>query len=47
MIKKDDSCLPGREEKVIKSAENKEKRKKLDKAMEIDLPDTYDEDFWS
>ncbi|AKB53555.1 MULTISPECIES: hypothetical protein [Methanosarcina] len=45
--KKDDSCLPGREEKVIKSAENKEKRKKLDKAMEIDLPDTYDEDFWS
>jgi hypothetical protein len=45
--KKDDSCLPGREEKVIKSAENKEKRKKLDKAMEIDLPETYDEDFWS
>lgn len=45
--KKDDSCLPGREEKVIKSAENKEKRKKLDEAMEIDLPETYDEDFWS
>lgn len=45
--KKDDSCLSGREEKVIKSAENKEKRKKLDKAMEIDLPETYDEDFWS
>lgn len=45
--KKDNSCLPGREEKPEKSHENREKRKKLDKAMEIDLPETSDEDFWS
>ncbi|HWQ47888.1 MAG TPA: hypothetical protein VN414_02870 [Methanosarcina sp.] len=45
--KKDNSCLPGREEKAEKSPENREKRKKLDKAKEIDLPETYDEEFWS
>jgi len=45
--KKDTSCPPGREEKAEKSPENREKRKKLDKAMEIDLPDTYEDDFWS
>lgn len=45
--KKDNSNRPGREEKAENSPENREKRKKLDKEMEIDLPETYDEDFWS
>ncbi len=45
--KKDNSYLSGREEKAKKPPENREKRKKLDEAMEIDLPDTYDEEFWS
>ncbi|HII90630.1 MAG TPA: hypothetical protein HA262_00260 [Methanosarcina sp.] len=44
--KKDNSCLPGREEKAEKSHESREKRR-TDKATEIDLPETYDEDFWS
>jgi hypothetical protein len=37
----------GREEKPRKTTENREKRKKLDEAMEIDLPDNYEEEFWS
>ncbi|WP_292374005.1 hypothetical protein [Methanosarcina sp. UBA411] len=45
--KKDNSNRPGKEEKAENSPENREKRKKLDKEMEIDLPETYDEDFWS
>jgi len=45
--KKDNSYLSGREEKAKKPPENREKRKKLDEAMEIDLPDIYDEEFWS
>ncbi|WP_292388514.1 hypothetical protein [Methanosarcina sp. UBA5] len=45
--KKDNSCLSGRDEKAKQSPNNREKRKKPDKAMEIDLPETYDEDFWS
>lgn len=45
--KKDNVCLPGREEKVEKFHESRVKRKKLDKATEIDLPETSDEDFWS
>ncbi|WP_292379917.1 hypothetical protein [Methanosarcina sp. UBA289] len=45
--KKDNSNRPGREEKAENSPENREKRKKLDKEMEIDLPETYDDDFWS
>lgn len=45
--KKDNSNRPGREEKAENSPENRGKRKKLDKEMEIDLPETYDEDFWS
>lgn len=44
--KKDNSYLPRREE-AKKPPENREKRKKLDKVIEIDLPDTYEEDFWS
>lgn len=45
--KKDNSDLSGREEKVKIPPEDREKRKKLDKVMDIDLPDTYDEEFWS
>jgi hypothetical protein len=45
--KKDNSYLSGREGKARKSPENREKRKKLDEVMKIDLPDTYDEEFWS
>jgi hypothetical protein len=45
--KKDNSSLSGREEKAKKSPDNKEKHKKLDNMMEIDLPDTHEEDFWS
>jgi len=37
----------GREEKPKKTNENKEKRKKLDEVMDIDLPDNYEEEFWS
>ncbi|HIH73869.1 MAG TPA: hypothetical protein HA306_00770 [Methanosarcina sp.] len=37
---------PGREEKPGKMAENREKRKRLDEVMEIDLPDN-EEEFWS
>jgi hypothetical protein len=37
----------GRGEKPRKTTENRDKRKKLDEAMEIDLPDNYDEEFWS
>jgi len=44
---KDNSYLSGREEKAKKSPESREKRKKLDEVMKIDLPDTYDEEFWS
>ena len=44
--KKDNSCLSGREEKTKGASQNREKRKKLEDVMEIDLPDTYDE-FWS
>lgn len=45
--KKDNSYLSGREEKAKQPPENREKRKKLDEVMEIDLPDSYDEEFWS
>ncbi|MGB9938744.1 hypothetical protein [Methanosarcina sp.] len=45
--KKDNSYLSGKEEKAKKPPENREKRKKLDEVMEIDLPDTHDEEFWS
>ena len=44
--KKNNSYLL-RGEKAKQPPENREKRKKLDEVMEIDLPDTYDEDFWS
>ena len=37
----------GREEKPGKATEKREKRKKLDEVMEIDLPDDYEEEFWS
>jgi len=36
-----------RDEKTNKTAENKEKRRKLDEIMEIDTPEAYDEEFWS
>lgn len=44
--KKDSSCLSGREEKAKRSPESREKRKNLDEVMEIDLPDTHNDDFW-
>ena len=37
----------GREEKPKKPAENKDKRKKFDEVMNINLPDNYEEEFWS
>ncbi|MDD3246582.1 MAG: hypothetical protein PHF18_06995 [Methanosarcina sp.] len=40
----------GREEKPGKATEKREKmdkRKKLDEVMEIDLPDNYEDEFWS
>jgi hypothetical protein len=43
----EDYYLSGREEKIKKTADNREKRKKLDDVMEIDLPDVHDEEFWS
>ncbi|AAM04587.1 TPA: hypothetical protein HA338_07330 [Methanosarcina acetivorans] len=39
--------LSSREEKPGKTAENRDKRKKLDEVMDIDLPDNYEEEFWS
>jgi hypothetical protein len=39
--------LSDREEKAKKNSENKERRKKLDEMMEIDLPDFHEEEFWS
>jgi hypothetical protein len=45
--KKDNSDLSERDKKVKNPPEDREKRKKLDKVMDIDLPDTYDEEFWS
>jgi hypothetical protein len=44
--KKDNSRLSGREEKTKRALQDREKRKKLDEVMKIDLPDTHDE-FWS
>jgi len=44
---KDSSYPSGREEKIKTPPENRERRKKLDEVMEIDLPDVYDEEFWS
>jgi hypothetical protein len=41
------TCSPGRGEGLRKSADLKEKRKKLDDVMDIDLPDNYEEEFWS
>lgn len=38
---------PGRGDQLGKSADLKEKRKKLDKVMDLDLPDNYEEEFWS
>ncbi len=37
----------GREEKPGKATENRDKRKKLDEVMDLDLPDNYEEEFWS
>jgi hypothetical protein len=45
--KKDNSYLSEREDKATKPPENREKRKKLEELMEIDIPDSRDEDFWS
>lgn len=43
-----DTChLPRREEKPKKPVMSEEKRKKLDDVMELDLPDNYEEEFWS
>lgn len=36
-----------REEKPVKATEYRDKRKKLDEVMEIDLPENYEEEFWS
>ncbi|MDI9394806.1 MAG: hypothetical protein QM426_05045 [Euryarchaeota archaeon] len=44
---KKDIYLFGREEKAEKAIEKRDKRKKLDEAMSIDLPDNYEEEFWS
>ncbi len=44
---KKDSYTPGREEETKTIPDNKEKRRKLDKVMEIDTPEVYDEEFWS
>ncbi len=41
------TCPPGRGDNLRKSADLKEKRKKLDEVMDIDLPDNYEEEFWS
>jgi hypothetical protein len=45
--KKDNSYRSGRDENTKKLSEIREKRKKLDEVMKIDLQDTQDEDFWS
>ena len=45
--KKDNFYLSGKEDKAKKSPDDREKRKKLDKVMEIDLPDTNEKEFWS
>lgn len=45
--KKENSYLSEKEEKAKKSPENREKNKKFDEVMKLDLPDTHDEDFWS
>lgn len=45
--KKDNTYLSGRDENTKKLSEIREKRKKLDEVMKIDLQDTQDEDFWS
>lgn len=44
---KKDIYPSGREEKPKKAIENRDKRKKLEKVMNIDLPDNYEEEFWS
>lgn len=36
-----------KEEKPKKAIENKDKRKKFDEVMDINLPDNYEEEFWS
>lgn len=41
------SCPPGRGENPRKSAEPGEKRRKLDEVMDLELPDNYEEEFWS
>lgn len=41
------TCSPGKGDSPGQSAELKEKRKKLDEVMDIDLPDNYEEEFWS
>ncbi|MCQ1536879.1 hypothetical protein FTO70_14605 [Methanosarcina sp. KYL-1] len=40
-------CPAGKEESPKKPAELREKRKKVDDFMELDLPDNYEEEFWS
>jgi hypothetical protein len=45
--KKDNSYIAGKEENAKKSPEDREKRKKLQEAMEIDLPETNEKEFWS
>jgi hypothetical protein len=37
----------GREEDIKRIPDDKEKRRKLDKVMEIDTPEVHDEEFWS
>lgn len=37
----------GKEENPRKKLENRDKRKRLDEVMDIDLPDNYEEEFWS
>ncbi|MGD9777406.1 MAG: hypothetical protein AB7U72_10900, partial [Methanosarcina sp.] len=44
---KKDIYPSGREEESRKMAESRDKRKKFDEVMDIDLPDNSKEEFWS
>jgi hypothetical protein len=44
---KKDPNPSGKEENTKKILETREKRRKLDEVMEIDLPDVHEEEFWS
>ena len=46
-MKKKDPNPSGKEENTKKILETREKRRKLDEVMEIDLPDVHEEEFWS